>query len=51
MSDKQINFHQEKSTLLKEINFFFQSPNLSQEDRKLVNKKLKEIRDELKQKA
>lgn len=44
----ELNFHQQKSALIKEINFLFQHPSLTVECRSKVCDELKEIRDKLK---
>lgn len=44
----QTNYHQEKAQILKELNFLFNSPSLSPEQRKKVNETLRSITEELK---
>lgn len=46
MSEKQNSF-QLKSNLIKDINFFFQTPTLGEEKRAEIVRKLQEIRDDL----
>lgn len=41
------NYHQEKALILKELNFLFNSPSLTPEQRKEVNEKLRLLTEEL----
>lgn len=48
MEVRKINYHQEKAALLKEINFLFQSPKLTEEQRARTVSELQEILKQLK---
>lgn len=48
---KEINYHQKKSQLLKEINFLFQSPSLNQQTRQQVIALLQEVSEILRVEA